>query len=79
MRGTWHPVVTEMEPVVSGFCYGPCAKLGCENLKDLLLGTWGEQGMLPKYHALECMHTRAVSGAVHIDSVAVAVRSLSCV
>ena len=65
-----------MQPVVSGFCYGPCAKLGCGNLKDLLLGTWGEQGMLPKHHALECMHTQAVSAPLHINSIAVVVQSL---
>lgn len=77
MRGTWHPVVTEMQPVVGGFCYGLCVKLGCGNLKDLLLGACGEQGMLRKRHALECMHTQAVSAPIHITSVAVVVQTLS--
>lgn len=66
-----------MQPVVGGFCYRLCAKLGCGNLKDLLLGTWGEQGMLPKRQALECMHTQAVSAPIHITSVAVVVQTLS--
>lgn len=70
-------MVTEMQPVVGAFCYGLCAKLGCGNLKDLLLGTWGEQGMLPKRHVLECMHAQAVSSPIHITSVAVVMQTLS--
>lgn len=36
VRGHWHPLVTEMEPVVSDLCSWPCAELRCGNLGDLL-------------------------------------------
>lgn len=49
-RGFWHPLVTEINPVVSGLSSWPHAQLGV-NLEHFAPGNCLRQKALPKYHA----------------------------